>query len=134
MNKKNYMTDLNEIQNIAKQIRSINESIAFDEDDEMGMYGNEPDEEAEGNMNLSKMQQEPEAGKGGEMMPQEENPEDEGMRNLDQMGELDQIREITLKGMIKLCKNPEDPTYQALKKIFQMVDKGVEKEQKEQLQ
>lgn len=124
MDKKNYIKDLTEIQNIAKQIRTLNESIAFD-DDEMGGYGNEPDEEMEGNARLSQM-------RGQEMGMQQENPEDEGMKNLDQMGELDQIREITLKGMIKLCKNPEDPTYQALKKIFQMVDKGVEKEQKEQ--
>mgnify|MGYP006945437384 FL=1 len=35
------------------------------------------------------------------------------MAQLDEMGAIDQIREITLKGMTKLCKTPEDAQYQA---------------------
>jgi hypothetical protein len=62
------------------------------------------------------------------------DPEKEGMQELDKMGEIDRIREITLSGMHKLCKNPQDPKYQALKKIFQMCDKGVEEEMKNQQQ
>jgi hypothetical protein len=60
--------------------------------------------------------------------------EEEGMAELDEMGAIDQIREITLKGMTKLCKTPEDAQYQALKKIFQMCDKAVDTEAKEQQQ
>ena len=60
--------------------------------------------------------------------------EEEGMAQLDEMGAIDQIREITLKGMTKLCKTPEDAQYQALKKIFQMCDKAVDTEAKEQQQ
>ena len=59
---------------------------------------------------------------------------EEGMAQLDEMGAIDQIREITLKGMTKLCKTPEDAQYQALKKIFQMCDKAVDSEAKEQQQ
>ena len=128
MNRNNYIKDLNEIQKLTKQIKVLSESIAFNED-EYGDYDNgQGDEEMEGQTRLSQMRQDFQGG------DPNEKPEDAGMRNLDQSGELDQIREITLKGMIKMCKNPEDPTYQALKKIFQMVDKGVEKEQKEQQQ
>jgi hypothetical protein len=62
-----------------------------------------------------------------EIEPEEPDPE-EGLREL---GEVDQIREIALRGMIKLCKNPEDDRYQALKKIFQFCDKAAENKDKE---
>ena len=60
------------------------------------------------------------------------DPEEKGMEELDEMGEIDKIREITLSGMHKLCKEPQNPQYQALKKIFQMCDKGVDEEMKQQ--
>ena len=72
---------------------------------------------AEGGKALGKM----------EMGDEEPDPE-QGLREL---GEVDQIREIALKGMIKLCKTPEDDRYQALKKIFQFCDKAAENKDKE---
>ena len=73
---------------------------------------------AEGARDLSKMKP----------MEDEKPTEEEGLM---QLGEVDQIREIALRGMIKLCKNPEDAKYQALKKIFQICDKAVENTEKE---
>ena len=59
-------------------------------------------------------------------------PEDEGMAELDNMGELDKIREMTLKGMLKFTNQPEHPQFQALKKIFDICNKGVEQKQENQ--
>ena len=42
--------------------------------------------------------------------------------------EIDIIREIALKGMVKLCKTPEDSRYQFLKKVFSFCDKASESE------
>lgn len=124
-NVKHY-SDLEEIQGIVGQIRGLNEAVTFSEDfdepqaeydEEPSMPMGEPAEElpvggdVEGGKDLSKLQ--PEA-------PDEED----GLRELGD--EVDSIREIALKGMIKLCKNPEDERYQALKKIFQFCDKAAE--------
>lgn len=125
-NRKEYEKTLKDIQEMASNIRTLNESIRFGEDydeDYEGM-GEEPvptspdgKDFAEGGQKLNGMETE------------EPDPE-EGLREL---GEVDQIREIALRGMIKLCKNPEDDRYQALKKIFQFCDKAAEnKDNKEQ--
>ena len=65
-----------------------------------------------------------------EDIPQEKplSAEDKGMEELDQMGELDKIRAITLDGMRKLASQPESPQFQALNKIFQICNKSVEKD------
>lgn len=115
MKKDLYLRDLKDIQNMAGQIRTLSESIRFGEefDDEMGHEeGFEPMEAdkdcADGNCNIDKA-----------------NPEDLGMEELEKGGELDKIREITLKGMIQLNKTPEDPKFQALLKIFNICNKAV---------
>ena len=60
--------------------------------------------------------------------PVEEPSEEE--KGLEEMGsEVDRIREIALRGMVKLCHNTEDPAYDALKKIFQFCDKANEKKE-----
>ena len=122
-NAKHY-NDLEEIQGIVGQIRGLNESVNFcenfDDEEPQPEFGEEPSVPAEelpvagdveGGKDLSKLQ------------PEEPNEED-GLRELGD--EVDTIREIALKGMIKLCKNPEDERYQALKKIFQFCDKAAE--------
>lgn len=49
---------------------------------------------------------------------------------LEELGsEVDQIREIALRGLVKLCRTPENPAYDALKKIFQFCDKANEKKE-----
>lgn len=121
MKKERYIEDLKNIQNMTGQIRTINEAIQFGEDydnEEMGYEGGEdigPDACVDGECNLDKIKP-------------EEPSEEEG---LNETGEVDQIREIALRGMIKLCKNPQDERYQALKKIFQFCDKAAEPKDEE---
>ena len=124
--KENYINELESIQNLLNKVRTINESVLYNEE-----YDNFEDEMME-----PKMQEEIPDEEGVEMGSEMEHvgTEEEGMAQLDEMGAIDQIREITLKGMTKLCKTPEDAQYQALKKIFQMCDKAVDAEAKEQQQ
>lgn len=124
--KENYINELESIQNLLNKVRSINESVLYNEE-----YDNFEDEMME-----PEMQEEMPDEEGVEMGSEMEHvgTEEEGMAQLDEMGAIDQIREITLRGMTKLCKTPEDAQYQALKKIFQMCDKAVDAEAKEQQQ
>ena len=139
---KKYYNDLMKIRDMVGNIRTIAESIAFN-DDEYG-YGDEGEQEQE----PVPTQEGIPAGEEPEMGPAIEDGAAEGARDLSkmkpmedeksaeeqgllQLGEVDQIREIALRGMIKLCKNPEDEKYQALKKIFQFCDKAVEVKDKE---
>ena len=124
--RKVYEKTLKDIQEMASNIRTLNEAINFGENYDEDYEGMTPDQQemptspdgkdfAEGGAKL------------GNMEPEEPDPE-EGLREL---GEVDQIREIALRGMIKLCKNPEDDRYQALKKIFQFCDKAAENKDKD---
>ena len=70
--------------------------------------------------------QEPEQCTGGECNLDKKSTEELGMEELDKMGEVDQIRKITLNGMTKLADHPEDPQFQALLKIFQICNKSVD--------
>lgn len=122
MKRNKYLNDLNSIQNMFGQIRTINEAIQFGEDFDEDSYVEDDEDEIsepkdddeciDGNCDLSKIKK---------AEPIEDEMDDE----------VDQIREIALKGMIKLCKTPEDDKYQALKKIFQFCDKAVEPKEKE---
>lgn len=124
--KKNYINELESIQILLNKVRKINESVLYNEE-----YDNFEDEMME-----PEMQEEMPDEEGIEMDAEMDKigTEEEGMAQLDEMGAIDQIREITLKGMTKLCKTPEDAQYQALKKIFQMCDKAIDTEAKEQQQ
>jgi len=115
--KEAYLKDLKAIQEMTGQIRTLNEAIRFNEGDiegynefEGGLSPEEPGEEevASAESNLEKV-----------------NPEEEGLKELEEGGELDKIREITLHGMIALNKTPEDPKFQALLKIFNICNKAV---------
>lgn len=129
-NSAKHYSDLEEIQGIVGKIRNINEAINFQEDFEEPqpeVPAEEPvvpapeeapiEGDAEAGMDLAKVQA-------------EEPSEEDGLRELG--NEVDAIREIALKGMIKLCKNPEDERYQALKKIFTFCDKAAEVKKEEQ--
>lgn len=124
--KKNYINELESIQILLDKVRAINESVLYNEE-----YDNFEDEMME-----PEVQEEIPDEEGVEMGSEMKHvgTEEEGMAQLYEMGAIDQIREITLKGMTKLCKTPEDAQYQALKKIFQMCDKAVDTEAKEQQQ
>ena len=126
MAKKNYLNELHSIENMLGKVRSLNEAMAFDSEyDEM-------DPEMMGQDEVQDMSAEDEAGNEQAQDMSNMDPEEKGMEELDEMGEIDKIREITLSGMHKLCKEPQNPQYQALKKIFQMCDKGVDEEMKQQ--
>lgn len=129
-NKKEYFDTLNSIQEMVSHVRTLNEAIQFgDEYDDADMAGAEVQADPEQEMPMSPEGNDfAEGGKAlGKIEADEPDPE-EGLREL---GEVDQIREIALRGMIKLCKNPEDDRYQALKKIFQFCDKAAENKDKE---
>jgi hypothetical protein len=126
--KKEYFDTLNSIQEMVSHVKTLNEAIQFgdDYDDEQMSPMNTPED---GDVPMSPDGNDyAEGGKAlGKVETEEPDPE-EGLREL---GEVDQIREIALRGMIKLCKNPEDDRYQALKKIFQFCDKAAENKDKE---
>ena len=133
MNKKQYQKDLMDIKNISNTIRRMNEAIMFeDEYDEIGGMEQEPipGEEAAPAAEEAPVEepqaQAVETGAEAQANIKDVKPEDEGMAELDKMGELDQIREITLKGMLKFTNQPEHPQFQALQKIFQLCNKAVE--------
>ena len=109
MKKNNYLNELSQIQNMANSIKKINlkENVCFEDDEDL--YSDEQEQEP--------IQQDSE---------EDFDQEEKGMEELDANGSLDTIREITLKGMTKLCKTPEDPEFQALLKIFQICNKGAE--------
>lgn len=131
MKKDEYMKALNEVQELIGKVKSVNEAIQFNEDNfdnEFGSTEEEPQVPAE-----APAQDQDMAAAGSTdlaAMKPEERTEEDGLREL---GEVDTIREIALKGMIKLCKNPEDERYQALKKIFQFCDKAAESKDKENM-
>lgn len=134
MNKKNYLKELNEIKSIADKIKKINlnEQISFEDDEDFNdLYGNDdehPVEEPikEPEVPAEEPVQEPDQCADGECNLDKKSTEEVGMEELDKMGEVDQIRKITLNGMTKLADHPEDPQFQALLKIFQICNKSVD--------
>ena len=133
MKRDKYLDELKGIQEILDKINSfalLNESLVF-EDDFDDQYGEQAMSQEDVPQDVPQGDEEGIA----QAQPVEKmDPEKAGMEELDKMGEIDKIREITLSGMHKLCQNPQDPKYQALKKIFQLCDKGVEEEMKNQQQ
>lgn len=104
MAKEKYFKELEEIKKFTKKMNNaLNESLAFEDEYDMPEYEHEP-------MASS-------------------GPMDSPEEDLD--NEIDTIREIALKGMVKLCKTPEDSRYQFLKKVFSFCDKASESENEE---
>ena len=134
MNKKNYLKELNEIKSIADKIKKINlnEQISFEDDEDFNdLYGNDDEQPVEEPVQEPEVQaeepvQEPDQCADGECNLDKKSSEEVGMEELDKMGEVDQIRKITLNGMTKLADHPEDPQFQALLKIFQICNKAVD--------
>lgn len=134
MNKKNYLKELNEIKSIADKIKKINlnEQISFEDDEDFNdLYGNDNEQPVEEPIKEPEVPeeepvQEPDQCADGECNLDKKSTEEVGMEELDKMGEVDQIRKITLNGMTKLADHPEDPQFQALLKIFQICNKSVD--------
>lgn len=101
-----HMNTLNEISEMMGKVKSLNEAVMFE-----GDYEDER-----------------------EMEPSFDNSEDDVESyteeepktcevDCDEMNDIDCIREIALKGMLKHVKNSSSPEYETLKKIFQFCDK-----------
>lgn len=104
MAKEKYFKELEEIKKFTKKMNNaLNESLAFEDEYDMPEYEHEP------------------MASGDPMGDPEEDLDNE----------IDTIREIALKGMVKLCKTPEDSRYQFLKKVFSFCDKASESENEE---
>jgi hypothetical protein len=134
MNKKNYLKELNEIKSIVNKIKkiNINENVRFEDDEDFNdLYAGEEEQPIEEPVQEPEVPaeepvQEPEQCADGECNLDKKSTEEIGMEELDKMGEVDQIRKITLNGMTKLADHPEDPQFQALLKIFQICNKSVD--------
>ena len=125
--KEEYQKTLKDIQEMASNIRTLNESVKFAEDFN-------DDSEGFGVEDVPTSPEGKDFAEGGAKLGNLETEEPDAEEGLRETGEVDQIREIALRGMIKLCKNPEDDRYQALKKIFQFCDKASENKDKENVQ
>ena len=140
MRKRNLLKEIIETLEIFGTASNLNEAVTF-ADNYNGEYDDfekthkdgKPSEMAPQAEEYPVPQAEPdEVGKEGsaplKSAPVEEPSEEE--KGLEEMGsEVDRIREIALRGMVKLCHNTEDPAYDALKKIFQFCDKANEKKE-----
>ncbi len=112
MKKRDFTADFNEIKEMTNKIRSMNESINFADEYQGDGFGQEEvPNEAEGEQDLDK------------------SAEEQELENevADPSSAVNQIREIALKGMVALCKTPEDPQYEVLKQIFNYCDKANKK-------
>ena len=142
--KKNYLKELDEIKgmtNIIKKI-NLNENINFEDETAFeDLYsGNEqePTNNAVTNTATDDVPTDDVPSEDaqdqcvdGECNLEKKSTEEVGMEELDNMGEVDQIRKITLDGMRKLADHPEDPKFQALLKIFQICNKSVDTKEEE---
>lgn len=140
MRKRDLLKEINETLEIFGKASNLNEAVTFAEnyDGEYDDFDETPEEEEPSEM-APQAEEEPvpqtepdEVSKEGsaplKSAPVEEPSEEE--KGLEEMGsEVDRIREIALRGMVKLCHNTEDPAYDALKKIFQFCDKANEKKE-----
>ena len=106
MRKRDFTADFKQIKDMTNKIRSMNESINF---------GDAYQEDF-----------------GQEDIPYQAAEEQELENEVaDPSSAVNQIREIALKGMVALCKTPEDPQYEVLKQIFNYCDKANKKKAEE---
>lgn len=110
--KRDFTKDFKEIQTMCNRVRGINESVAYDDEDDYGM----DDMQYQGQ---SKQQPEEEPFSGDKSDEELAAGTPEGFEM------LNTIREMCLKGMVKLCNSPEDPVYTSLKKIFSFAEKAI---------
>ena len=102
---KQHIDTLNEISEIMGKVRTLNEAVMF-EDEIDNTFDDEEDYEG------MEIENEPEV----EMCK-------DNKCDIDEMNDIDCIREIALKGMLKYVKQSNSPEYETLKKIFQFCDK-----------
>ena len=112
MNKKNerYTNVLNEVNDMLSKVRTLNEAISFDEE-----YDIERDVEFADDEEMEPVVD-------AEVAPEKEcvGPHCD---DIDEASDIDTIREIALKCMLKYVKQSNSAEYETLKKIFQFCDK-----------
>lgn len=111
--KKDFTRDFKEIKEMTNKIKSLNESINFADsydDNDFDTFENDDTDSCE---NIDKEEQD------------DKTDEEKALETQGGADAINQIREIALKGMIQLCKKPNDPVYNVLKKIFSFCDKAI---------
>lgn len=113
MNKRTerYSNVLNEVNEMLSKVKSLNEAMAFDEEYDIERDADFDDEEEPMEMSADI-----------EMAPEKECVGAECV-DMDEATDIDTIREIALKGMLKYVKQSNSAEYETLKKIFQFCDK-----------
>lgn len=112
MNKKTerYTNVLSDVNDMLNKVRTLNEAIAFDAEYDIDHDADFADDE----------EMEP-------VVDTEVAPEKECVgphcNDVDEASDIDTIREIALKGMLKYVKQSNSAEYETLKKIFQFCDK-----------
>ena len=110
----NLITEINEM--LDKKVGNLKESIGWQQEGPGGPAyfpeDNEPGFDAGPDLG---MQAEPET------EPQQSVPADPEVTQL-----INQIRQLALQGIAKLANNPTSIQYDALKKVWQIIDKTVE--------
>jgi hypothetical protein len=106
----NYSKLLSEVSGMLNKVKTLNETISFDEE-----YDIERDNEFD----------DVEASVGEPAMVKVPEKECVGAEcdDIDEATDIDMIREIALKGMLKYVKQSNSAEYETLKKIFQFCDK-----------
>lgn len=113
MNKKTqrYTNVLNEVNEMLNHVKTLNEAMSFDTD-----YDIEKDFDGEYSPETDEFDAEPN-------MDDVETTSVEDKFGKEEMTDIDRIREIALKGMLKYVKQSNSAEYETLKKIFQFCDK-----------
>lgn len=106
---KQHMGVLNEVQTMINRVKSLNEAMSFDEDYDIERDFVDDEEDTEYAPEMS------------------EKPSVEPCRgeecDIDEPNDIDAIREIAIKGMLKYAKQSNSAEYETLKKILQFCDK-----------
>ena len=97
---------LMETRTFLNKVRNINEAMSFDEEYDTDLTPYEDDEYDE-----------------TEDVEKNDIEMNDEYESEDLPNEIDTIREIALKGMLKHVKDSKSPEYETLKKIFQFCDK-----------
>lgn len=107
--KKEHNNTVAEINSMIKRVRNLNESLSFE-----NLDNDIQDEPSDDDFDFTDDKEEKVDMPSKEM---ESNIDDE------ELSDIDRIREIALKGMVRLIKQSNTPEYETLKKIFQFCDK-----------
>ncbi len=118
--KRDFTADFAEIKKMTDKIKSVsclNESRSFDDE-----YETEDIQTRE--MPIG----------GGRFEANEEDPQEQELQQQtnDPNSVINKIRELTLKGLLSLASNTDDPLYEVFRQIFQYIDRANKKKNEEE--